>query len=110
VKAGRPGETDRRDALRWRRSHRAGDLTAVWVPDAGLGSARDLGGRAKQPNRSSTGASSVEQVFMRTASVDGGVKAWTELYMAWVRQLRYDRGGRRRRVWITSQWSHMERG
>jgi len=40
-----------------------------------------------------------------------GVKAWTELYMAWVRQLRYEQGGRRRRVWITSTgWSTWERG
>ena len=34
VKAGDRVKTDRRDALKLARCHRAGDLTAVWVPDA----------------------------------------------------------------------------
>ena len=35
VKAGDRVKTDRRDALKLARSYRAGDLTPVWVPDAG---------------------------------------------------------------------------
>ena len=42
VKAGDRVKTDRRDAERLARSHRAGDLTAVWVPDAGSEALRDL--------------------------------------------------------------------
>ncbi len=41
----RPGDrvkTDRRDALKLARSYRAGDLTAVWVPDAAHEALRDL--------------------------------------------------------------------
>src|SRR6266545_4901135 len=34
VKPGDRGKTDRRDAEKLVRCHRAGDLTAVWVPDA----------------------------------------------------------------------------
>jgi transposase len=34
TKAGDRVKTDRRDALKLARSYRAGDLTAVWVPDA----------------------------------------------------------------------------
>src|SRR5882724_8671938 len=42
VKAGDRVKTDRRDALKLARSHRAGDLTAVWVPDAASEALRDL--------------------------------------------------------------------
>ena len=42
VKAGDRVKTDRRDAEKLARSYRAGDLTAVWVPDAGHEALRDL--------------------------------------------------------------------
>jgi transposase len=42
VKAGDRVKTDRRDAERLARCHRAGDLTAVWVPDAAHEALRDL--------------------------------------------------------------------
>ena len=42
MKAGDRVKTDRRDAERLARSYRAGDLTAVWVPDAGSEALRDL--------------------------------------------------------------------
>ncbi len=41
----KPGDkvkTDRRDALKLARSHRSGDLTAVWVPDEASEALRDL--------------------------------------------------------------------
>jgi transposase len=41
----RPGDrvkTDRRDAVSLARLHRAGELTAVWVPDPGHEAMRDL--------------------------------------------------------------------
>lgn len=41
-KAGDRVKRDRRDAERLARSHRAADLTAVWVPDAGSEALRDL--------------------------------------------------------------------
>jgi transposase len=37
VKPGDRVKTDRRDAMKLARSYRAGDLTAVWVPDAAHG-------------------------------------------------------------------------
>ena len=43
----KPGErvkTDRRDALKLARLHRAGDLTPVWVPDAEQEAIRDRSG------------------------------------------------------------------
>jgi transposase len=42
VKAGERVKTDRRDALKLARCHRAGDLTGVWVPDASAEALRDL--------------------------------------------------------------------
>jgi transposase len=42
VKAGDRVKTDRRDAIKLARSYRAGDLTAVWVPDADHEALRDL--------------------------------------------------------------------
>jgi transposase len=35
-------KTDRRDAEKLARAYRAGDLTAVWVPDAGHEALRDV--------------------------------------------------------------------
>jgi hypothetical protein len=42
TKAGDRVKTDRRDAEKLARSHRSGDLTAVWVPDAEHEALRDL--------------------------------------------------------------------
>ncbi len=42
TKAGDRVKTDRRDAAKLARSFRAGDLTAVWVPDAAHEALRDL--------------------------------------------------------------------
>ncbi len=42
MKAGDRVKTDRRDAQRFAQSLRAGDLTAVWVPDAAREALRDL--------------------------------------------------------------------
>ena len=40
--AGDRVKTDRRDALKLARSHRSGDLTAVWIPDEASEALRDL--------------------------------------------------------------------
>ena len=42
TKAGDRVKTDRRDAEKLARNHRAGELTAVWVPDADHEALRDL--------------------------------------------------------------------
>ncbi len=42
MKAGDRVKTDRRDAVMLARLHRAGELTAVWVPDAAHEAMRDL--------------------------------------------------------------------
>ena len=42
MKAGDRVKTDRRDALMLAKLHRAGELTAIWIPDAAHGAMRDL--------------------------------------------------------------------
>jgi len=92
VKAGDRVKTDRRDALKLARSHRAGDLTAVWVPDAHSEALRDLvRGREAAKQDQLRARHRLSKFLLRTGQrAAAGVKAWTELYMAWVRQLRYE--------------------
>ena len=91
VKAGDRVKTDRRDAERLARSHRAGDLTAVWVPDAGSEALRDLVRAREAAKQDQLRARHRLAKFLlrhgqRPAA---GVKAWTVAYMTWVRQLRF---------------------
>jgi transposase len=61
VKAGDRVKTDRRDALKLARNHRAGELTAVWVPDAEHEALRDLvRALGSGQEGSASGAASVE--------------------------------------------------
>jgi transposase len=53
MKAGDRVKTERRDAVKLARSHRAGDLTAVWVPDADHEAVRDPV-RARTPGKTNT--------------------------------------------------------
>ncbi len=95
VKAGDRVKTDRRDALKLARSHRAGDLTAVWVPDAASEALRDLV-RAREAAKQDQlrARHRLSKFLLRTGQrATAGVNAWTELYMAWVRQLRYEQAG-----------------
>jgi transposase len=89
VKAGDRVKTDRRDAEKLARNLRAGDLTAVWVPDSGSEALRDLV-RAREAAKQDQlrARHRLSKFLLRTGQRPvSGVKAWTELYMAWVRQL-----------------------
>ena len=46
MKAGDRVKTDRRDAVMLAKLHRAGELTAVWLPDKAHEAMRDLSPRA----------------------------------------------------------------
>jgi hypothetical protein len=62
VKAGDRVKTDRRDAEKLARSHRSGDLTAVWVPDEGSEALRDLVRTRSSEAGSVACSSSAEQI------------------------------------------------
>jgi len=60
VKAGDRVKTDRRDALKLARNYRAGELTAVWVPDAEHEALRDLVRARSSQERSTARAASAQ--------------------------------------------------
>jgi len=92
VKAGDRVKTDRRDAEKLARSFRSGDLTAVWVPDAGSEALRDLVRAREAAKQDQLRARHRLNKFLLRAGRRPamGVKAWTLPYMAWVRALRFE--------------------
>jgi transposase len=92
----KPGDrvkTDRRDALKLARSHRSNDLTAVWVPDGDSEALRDLVRTREAAKQDQLRARHRLSKFMLRMGRRPAVrmKAWTEPYMAWVRQVRFER-------------------
>lgn len=90
----KPGDrvkTDRRDALKLARSHRSGDLTAVWVPDGASEALRDLVRQREAAKQDQLRARHrLTKFLLRTGQRPPlGLKAWTERYMRWLAQVRY---------------------
>ena len=89
----KPGErvkTDRRDAVMLATLHRAGQLTAVWVPDAGHEALRDLV-RARSA-AVAAGRAARQQLLgflLRHGRRHGG-KPWTRTHRAWLAGLRFE--------------------
>lgn len=87
VKSGDRVKTDRRDAEKLARSYRAGDLTAVWVPDAAHEALRDLvrarlaakGDQLRARHRLS------KFLLRHGRRAPEGVTAWTDRYLQWVK-------------------------
>ena len=91
MKAGDRVKTDRRDAERLARSHRAGDLTAVWVPDAGSEALRDLV-RAREAAKQDQlrARHRLGKFLLRSGQRPPlGIKSWTQAHLTWVRQIHY---------------------
>ena len=83
VKAGDRVKTDRRDAEKLARCYRAGDLTAVWVPDAAHEALRDL---VRARHR-------LGKFLLRQGRrAPEGTTVWTGKYLAWVKQQRFEQG------------------
>lgn len=92
VKAGDRVKTDRRDAEKLARCYRAGDLTAVWVPDQAHEALRDLvrarlaGKRDQLRARHRLGKFLLRQGRRAPEST----MAWTGKYLEWVKQQRFE--------------------
>jgi transposase len=88
VKAGDRVKTDRRDALKLARNYRAGELTAVWVPDAAHEALRDLVRAREAAKKDELRARHRLSKFLlrhgRRPAM--GVKAWTMKYLEWVKR------------------------
>jgi len=80
MKPGDRVKTDRCDAERLARSYRSGDLTAVWVPDAGSEALRDLV-RAREAAKQDQlrARHRLSKFLLRSGQRPAlGIKAWTQ--------------------------------
>src|SRR6266513_3102464 len=85
VKSGERVKTDRRDALKLARNYRAGELTAVWVPDAAHEALRDLVRAREAAKKDQLRAKHrLGKFLLRHGQrpTDAG-KAWTKKYLEW---------------------------
>jgi transposase len=89
VKAGDRVKTDRRDAVKLARCYRAGDLTAVWVPDADHEALRDLV-RAREDARQDQHRARhrLSKFLLRHGRrpPEEVRKNWTLKYMTWIKE------------------------
>src|SRR6476469_182757 len=84
-KAGDRVKTDRRDAEKLARCHRAGELTAVWVPDAAHEALRDLVRAREAAKKDQLKARHrLGKCLLRHGRRPEGVKAWTKKYLEWI--------------------------
>jgi len=88
VKAGDRVKTDRRDALKLARNYRAGELTAVGVPDAAHEALRDLVRAREAAKKDELRARHrLSKLLLRHGRRSPmGVKAWTMKYLAGVKR------------------------
>jgi transposase len=88
----RPGDrikTDRRDACSLAKLHRAGELTAVWVPDPGHEAMRDLVRARLDAVRALRRARQQLSGFLLRQGCHYGRPAWTKLHRQWLAGLRF---------------------
>jgi len=89
----RPGDrikTDRRDACSLAKLHRAGELTAVWVPDPGHEAMRDLVRARLDAVRALRRARQQLSGFLLRQGCHYGRPAWTQLHRRWLAGLRFE--------------------
>lgn len=88
TKAGDRVKTDRRDAERLARSFRAGDLTAVWVPDAAHEALRDLVRAREAAKRDELRARHRLGKFLlrHGRRPPEKIRAWTQRYIEWIKR------------------------
>jgi transposase len=91
MKAGDRVKTDRRDALMLAKLHRAGELTAVWVPDDAHEAMRDLiRSRATAMRVLGKARQHLQGFLLRHGRVYAGKKGWTQAYRRWLTTVRFD--------------------
>jgi transposase len=90
----KPGDrvkTNRRDAVSLARLLRAGELTAVWVPDEGHEAMRDLvRARAAAVETKRAHRQQVSSFMLKHSRVFPRPKAWTMRYLRWLQEQKFD--------------------
>ena len=88
-------KTDRRDASSLAKLYRAGELTAVWVPDPGHEAMRDLVRARLDAVRALRRARQQLSGFLLRQGCHYGRPAWTKLYRRWLAGLRFEQATHR---------------
>jgi transposase len=84
-------KTNRRDALTLARLHRAGELTAVWVPDPTHEAMRDLvRARTAAMEAVRRARQQLQGFLLRHDRVFAGRKAWSPAHRRWLAGLRFE--------------------
>jgi transposase len=90
VRAGNRVKTNRRDAVTLARLHRAGELTAVWVPDPTHEAMRDLvRARTAAMETVRRARQQLQGFLLRHGRVFTGRKAWSPAHRRWLAGLRF---------------------
>jgi transposase len=89
-RAGDQVKTDRRDAASLARLHRAGELTAVWVPDPGHEAMRDLVRARLDAVHALRRARQQLSGFLLRHGCHYGRPAWTKLHRRWLAGLNFE--------------------
>ena len=89
-RAGDRVKTDRRDAASLARLHRAGELTAVWVPDVGHEAMRDLVRARLDAVHALRRARQQLSGFLLRQGCHYGRPAWTKLHRRWLADLKFE--------------------
>lgn len=90
----KPGErvkTDRRDCLALARLHRAGELTAVWVPEAAHEAMRDLvRTRMAAQKHLARSRQELQGFLLRHGRIYQGRSPWSRAHRLWLAGLRFE--------------------
>lgn len=92
VRSGDRVKTDRRDAEKLARLHRAGELTAVWVPDAEHEALRDVVRAREAAKKDELRSRNRLRKFLlrRGRRPPEDVKAWSKMYRQWLKTLCFE--------------------
>jgi transposase len=89
-KAGDRVKTDRRDSLLLARLHRAGELTAVWVPDEAQEALRDLTrAREDMKHLQRQAKQRLSAFLLRHSQSYDGKSHWTQAHYRWLEGLKF---------------------
>ena len=89
-RAGDRVKTDRRDAASLAKLHRAGELTAVWIPDIGHEAMRDLVRARLDAVHSLRRARQQLSGFLLRHGCHYGRPVWTKLHRRWLAGLKFE--------------------
>jgi len=91
-KAGDRIKTDRRDSISLARLHRAGELTAAWVPDEAQEALRDLTrGREDVKQLERKAKQQLLALLLRHGRRYEGKSHWTQAHWRWLETLKFER-------------------